>query len=131
MICRKCSASNPEDKRFCGDCGSALEATPGPVAVEGEEGAWYCARHNKEITRVRCGRCETPICTRCAVHGPAGVRCRACARNRVPIRPMGMLHEATRPFGDPQSAGRAVWYLAIWAFVLSLFSGFFGGHHDS
>jgi class 3 adenylate cyclase len=28
LICPSCGAENPEDKRFCGDCGSKLEATP-------------------------------------------------------------------------------------------------------
>ena len=130
MICAQCRAENPDDKKYCGECGHALVSTP-ERPVPGEEGAFYCARHKREVTRVRCGRCDTPICPRCTVHGPAGVRCRACASNRLPIRPMGVLHEATRPFGDPQGAGRAVWYLALWAFVLSLLSGFFGGHHDS
>ena len=130
MICRQCSAANPDEKKYCGDCGSALDGSPAPAAVEGEDGAWYCERHKKEITRVRCGRCEIPICTRCAVYGPAGVRCRNCSRNRVPIRPMGVVHAATRSIGDPQGAGRVVWYMAIWAFFLSMFSGFFGGHRD-
>jgi len=31
---------------------------------------------------------------------------------------------------NPQGAGRAVWYMAIWAFFISLFSGFFGGGRD-
>lgn len=133
MICQKCSAENPASDKFCGGCGSPLEAAPAPVPVPGEAGAFYCARHKKEITRVRCGRCETPICTRCAVHGPAGVRCRACAKNKVALRPMGVLHEVTRNVGpSAQGIGRTVWYLAIWHFVISIFSGFFGGgHHDS
>ena len=25
MLCWKCGRDNPEDKRFCGDCGSLLE----------------------------------------------------------------------------------------------------------
>jgi class 3 adenylate cyclase len=28
LTCPPCGAQNPEDKRFCGDCGSKLEATP-------------------------------------------------------------------------------------------------------
>ena len=28
LICPSCNAENPEDKRFCGDCGTKLEATP-------------------------------------------------------------------------------------------------------
>jgi hypothetical protein len=132
MQCQRCEATNADGQKFCGQCGNQLIApTPSPVvAVPGEEGAYYCGRHKKEATRVRCGRCETPICTRCAVHGPAGVRCRECARNRVPVRPMGVVHEVGRTIGDPQSAGRAVWYMAIWAFFISLFSGFLGGGRD-
>lgn len=142
MKCTKCNAENPEGKRFCGDCGSPLEnavaqgsaeASPAEsLAVPGQERVWYCARHTKVTTLVRCGRCETPICTRCMVHSPAGVRCRDCARNRVPVRPMGMLHEVGRTVGpNAQGVGRVVWYMAIWFFILNLFGGFFGGDRDA
>jgi len=129
MICAKCNADNPDDKKFCGECGKALTPASAPVAVEGDPGAFYCARHLKEVTRVRCGRCETPICPRCTVHGAAGVRCKACAKNRVPIRAGGVLHAAGRTLTDnSRGVGQRVWYLAIWYFLVSLF---FGNHHDS
>lgn len=41
-----------------------------------------CVNHPNEITYVRCGRCEAPICVRCMVDTPVGKKCRACARNR-------------------------------------------------
>lgn len=41
-----------------------------------------CVNHPNEITFVRCGRCEAPICVRCMVDTPVGKKCRACARNR-------------------------------------------------
>jgi hypothetical protein len=132
MQCAKCASPNADNQNFCGQCGTPLpqlEATA-PVAVPGEEGAYYCARHKKEVTRVRCGRCETPICTRCAVHGPAGVRCRDCSRNRVPVRPMGVLHEVGRTVSDPNTGRQAVWYMVLFTFVLSFFSGIFGGRRD-
>lgn len=45
----------------------------------------HCARHTKNPTNIRCGRCETPICVECLVHGPVGMRCPDCARvSRVP-----------------------------------------------
>lgn len=45
----------------------------------------YCARHPKKETSIRCGKCETTICTDCLVHSPVGMRCPDCARvNRVP-----------------------------------------------
>lgn len=122
MICQKCQAGNAEGQKFCGQCGEALAPAVAPVPVPGEEGAYYCARHPKAVTRLRCGRCEAPICPRCTVHTPAGTRCRACAKNKVAARPMGVLHAAGRVVADgTQTAGRRVWYLALWYLILSLF----------
>lgn len=125
MRCAKCGSENPEGKKFCGDCGAEMTSREAPVPVPGEPGAYFCAKHKKEPTRVTCGRCETPVCTRCAVHGPVGVRCRACAKNRVPIRPMGVLHAAGQ--GLDSNAGRTVWYLALWFAVVAFFNNLFGG----
>ncbi len=127
MTCYKCKAENPADDKFCGQCGAAL--APAPVPVPNMEGAFYCQRHKREPTLIKCGRCDKPICVRCTVNGPAGIRCRDCARNRVPVRPMGVLHDATRSLSAP-GAGRTVWYLAIWYFIISIFTGGFGGHRD-
>ena len=44
----------------------------------------YCARHASVETVLRCGRCETPICPRCSVSTPVGMRCRDCAQVRRP-----------------------------------------------
>lgn len=45
----------------------------------------YCARHPKNETSIRCGRCGDAICPNCLVHSPVGMRCPDCARvNRVP-----------------------------------------------
>lgn len=41
-----------------------------------------CVNHPQEITYVRCGRCDAPICVRCMVDTPVGKKCRACAKNR-------------------------------------------------
>jgi len=40
-----------------------------------------CPVHNVE-TVIRCGKCETPVCPKCSVIGPAGIRCRDCAALR-------------------------------------------------
>lgn len=40
----------------------------------------YCERHKKTPTNVRCGRCDTPVCPRCLVFAPVGVRCRDCGK---------------------------------------------------
>lgn len=38
----------------------------------------FCYRHPDRETRISCGRCERPICTRCAMQGPVGFRCKNC-----------------------------------------------------
>ncbi|MDO8587530.1 MAG: B-box zinc finger protein [Armatimonadota bacterium] len=45
----------------------------------------YCARHPKEETAVRCASCETPICPKCMVSTPVGMKCRDCASNRQSV----------------------------------------------
>jgi len=53
--------------------GAGLEA-------DSESGAMACFRHPDRETYVRCGRCDRPICRRCALDGPVGLRCRDCGR---------------------------------------------------
>ena len=45
-------------------------------------GTKYCARHRSTETNLECGRCGDPVCPRCLVHGPVGVRCPNCAQVR-------------------------------------------------
>lgn len=40
----------------------------------------FCYRHPERETWLRCGRCERPICTGCAMQGPVGSRCRQCGK---------------------------------------------------
>jgi hypothetical protein len=42
---------------------------------------------------------------------------------------MGVLHAAGKGLGE--SAPRGAWYLVAWAFILSIISHLFGGHHDA
>src|SRR5436853_6779633 len=69
--CIGCKAENPVTNKFCGTCGDKLPAEEA-MAVAVEDRVYFCTWHKKEQTRVRCGRCETPICPRCAIDGPAG-----------------------------------------------------------
>ena len=41
-----------------------------------------CANHPQVETVVSCGRCDKPLCTRCMIYTPVGVRCRDCAQLR-------------------------------------------------
>lgn len=44
----------------------------------------FCARHPDVETVLECGRCGTPICPRCMIHTPGGIRCPDCAKLRRP-----------------------------------------------
>ncbi len=44
-----------------------------------------CATHSDIETSLTCGKCGTPICPRCLVQTPVGMRCKDCARlKRIP-----------------------------------------------
>ncbi len=46
----------------------------------------YCYRHAKTETRLRCGSCDRPICVKCVIQHPVGIRCQECARVRkIPV----------------------------------------------
>jgi len=44
--------------------------------------ARYCYRHANVETRVSCGRCGKPLCTKCMIFTPVGVKCKDCAQMR-------------------------------------------------
>jgi len=48
------------------------------VTAAAEPQALFCYRHPARETWVRCGRCDQPVCTGCALQGPVGLRCREC-----------------------------------------------------
>jgi hypothetical protein len=39
-----------------------------------------CAKHPNVETNVTCGKCGKPICPKCMVQTPVGMRCKDCAR---------------------------------------------------
>lgn len=45
-----------------------------------DDGRLFCYRHPDRETWVRCGRCDRPICPKCAMQGPVGFRCRICGK---------------------------------------------------
>lgn len=60
-----------------------MSAAQGLPPAETDDGRMFCYRHPDRETWVRCGRCDRPICTACAMQGPVGFRCRDCGR---PVR---------------------------------------------
>ena len=115
--CATCGTENPSDSRFCRSCGRKFVAVEPPVDA-GEPGLYYCYKHKKETT----------LCPRCVTVGANGVRCRECARNKVPVRLTGVLHDATSAVGRGvnRMGARPVWYLYIWSFIIRIIMGFFG-----
>lgn len=46
----------------------------------------YCVNHPRTETLIRCSRCLDPICIKCAIRTPVGLRCPSCARRgRSPL----------------------------------------------
>jgi len=60
-------------------------AGPAPERIDPNE-VIYCVNHPKRETLIRCSRCLDPICTKCAIRTPVGLRCPKCARvGRSPL----------------------------------------------
>ena len=83
-----------------------------------------CARHPKVETELTCGRCDTPICPRCAVFTDVGARCPTCAPTRkLPQFEVGILYllrGATAALGTGAALG------AVWGALLPGGIGFLG-----
>ena len=76
----------------------------------------YCKRHTDIETSVTCGRCGDPICPRCLIHAPVGVRCPDCGSSRpaptFDVSPVFLLR------GVAAGVGVAVVGAAVLAFVI-------------
>jgi hypothetical protein len=83
-----------------------------------------CARHPKVETDLRCGRCETLICPRCAVFTDVGARCPACAPARklpqFEVGPVYLLRGAAAAAATGAALG------AVWGALLPGRIGFYG-----
>ena len=83
-----------------------------------------CARHPKVETELTCGRCDTPICPRCAVFTDVGARCPTCAPARkLPQFEVGILY-LLRGAAAALGAGAALG--AVWGALLPGGIGFLG-----
>jgi len=74
-----------------------------------------CATHPDVETSLKCGKCGKPICPKCMVQTPVGVRCRECAKiSTLPTyRVSGMYY--LRAAGA--ALGMAVVIGLLWGFV--------------
>jgi hypothetical protein len=87
----------------------------------------HCYRHPDRETWVRCGRCDQPICTKCAMQGPVGMRCKSCGK---PVRDALSSMTAVQVvvvLGLTIGAGLLVGFLAMQFGWFVLLLGFFAG----
>ena len=103
----------------------ALERT----TDEDDTGPLYCYRHPKSETYVRCGRCDQPICPKCAVQGPVGFRCRQCGLvKNASIRdfsPRQLVFGVGVAFGGGALLGYFGGQIGFFSIFLSFFAGSF------
>lgn len=86
-----------------------------------------CANHPQRQTRLRCNRCQKPICSQCAVLTPVGYRCKECVRGQQAV------FETARRMDYPVAAvisaigvGVAAYllnYLAFWGILVAPVAG--------
>lgn len=94
---------------------------------EDDTGPLYCYRHPKSETYVRCGRCDQPICPKCAVQGPVGFRCRQCGLvKNASIRDFSP-RQLALGLGATFGGGAILGYLGGQLGFLSIFLSFFAG----
>jgi len=122
--CPRCAKENEQDNIFCGRCGLDFsEYKPDIPRDDGE--AHFCYRHPKERTELSCGRCGKYLCAKCVVIGPAGPRCRDCAKNKIPIRARAVVGDAKIGFRRIFSAGPFAIYW--WFLIASMLFGMVRG----
>ena len=87
-----------------------------------------CSYHPNAMTRLRCSRCEKPICPKCAVRTPVGLRCPDCAgvRGLPTYRAEPTVLTRAALFGAGAAVAVALPWLFMdgWAFYLTLLAAF-------
>lgn len=113
MVCPRCGRDNPESNQFCGRCGFEMAQYQPPTTSSDD--VQYCYKHKHEPTQLTCGRCGKPVCHRCVVIGPAGPRCRECAKQNIPISGRGIWYDITSRLRGLTAGGPFAWY---WYFII-------------
>jgi hypothetical protein len=80
-----------------------------------------CIDHPHRETTLRCNRCGAPICTRCAVRTPVGLRCKECVKAQQAIffngqwydYPIAALVSVALSIPAAVLAGMAGWWFAL------------------
>lgn len=112
-LCHRCGKENPDEESNCLRCGIKLDSIEAQTDYPPEVPEHFCYRHKNEPTNLACGRCGRYICTKCVVLGPAGSRCRECAKHDIAIRPTAIVHEAKVGIGGLFRTPYAFWILIV------------------
>lgn len=99
-----------------------------PIHDSSPSGQVPCTYHPDVMTGLRCSRCGKPICPKCAVRTPVGLRCPDCAG----VRGLPTIRTSGSTLVRAGAAGLAVaavvsllWYFGPdWKFYLSIALGF-------
>jgi len=103
------------------------DLVPGSADSDEDSGPLYCYRHPKSETYVRCGRCDQPICPKCAVQGPVGFRCRQCGLVKSATISSFTPQQMALGLAIPIGGGAIVGYLGGQIGFYSIFIAFFAG----
>jgi len=95
MECPRCGKMNEPSAKFCSRCGIEMATVQRPSQPT-EADAVPCYRHKRELTRLSCGKCGKPVCLRCAINGPAGIRCPECGKLEIPVSWSGYVYGIKR-----------------------------------
>lgn len=97
------------------------------TGVQADDGRMFCYRHPERETWLRCGRCERPICTGCAMQGPVGSRCRQCGKPAFDPLTSFTLQQVLLGLGVALAAGAVMGFLASRFGWIAIIVAFFAG----
>jgi hypothetical protein len=119
--------SGPESAAVTTDSTLTDSIAGSPSGVEADDGRMFCYRHPTVETWLRCGRCDQPICGKCAVQGPVGSRCRQCGR--VANDPLTSFTPRQVVIGTGVSvvAGAVAGFVGAYIGFFSIVIGYFAG----
>ncbi|MEO5704181.1 MAG: hypothetical protein ABIZ52_06325 [Candidatus Limnocylindrales bacterium] len=104
----------------------AIEGTD-PDAEPDADGRMFCYRHPDRETWLRCGRCDQPICSKCAVQGPVGSRCRQCGLVKNDPLTSFTPRQLLLGLGTAAIGGVVVGYASSYVGFFSILLGYFAG----
>ena len=87
----------------------------------------FCYRHPDRETWIRCGRCDRPICTSCAMQGPVGSRCRQCGKLAFDPLTSFTPTQVALGIGTAVGGGLIAGFIGARIGFFSLFIGYFAG----